>query len=124
MQSFEIKQGFNDDPYVDCPLCDSPGTLNRVPQSLLHASVRLSTSEIKNLGHLAERNTTRMSEDERVYRDHQHETKKIDPRGNILSSGMTREKVVKDKEKKKLHKKLNKMSPEQKKRYIETGNET
>lgn len=118
---FEIQHGMHATVNLFCPKCKG-GSLGKLLSTPLHVSVRASKSDLSTLGHLAERNTEGMSDDEREYRDREAVTKKIGPRGEILSDGMTREVPEKDKETVKLHKKINKMSPEQKKRYIETGN--
>ena len=117
----EIQHRMQESPILTCGACGK-GTLHKMPSKPLYASVRASKSELRTLGHLAERNAEGMSDDERAHRDREAVTKKIGPRGELLSDGMSREVPEKDKETVKLHKKINKMSPEQKKRYIETGN--
>jgi len=121
-ETFEVKQGFHDDPFTACRNCGDPDTASRVIQAPLHVSVRLGHSEIKNLGHLGERNREGMSADERAMLSHKHVTKKIDSHKD-LPDGMSTEdsSVSKDVEKARLHKKINAMTPEQKKDYVEKG---
>lgn len=59
---------------VKCEFCDSIYTVRSYEDDLssISASIKLAKSEIKNLGHLAHRNTETMSEDQKneLYRKH------------------------------------------------------
>lgn len=59
---------------IECPHCESRLTIRSYEDDMktINGSVRLSKSEIKNLGHLAHRNTETMSEDQKneLYRKH------------------------------------------------------
>jgi len=83
-------------------------------------SVRLSKSEIQDLGHLAERNTEGMSDDMKASFKRQQKTKQFINRQE-LGEGMQRKPNQPDAEKIKQHKKILNMTPQQKKRYIENG---
>jgi putative FmdB family regulatory protein len=55
---FELKQSFADKPKKQCPVCKKRKLYKVL--CVPHAFVKLATSEIKTLGHLAHRNTEEM----------------------------------------------------------------
>lgn len=97
---FELKQSFSDKPRVKCPQCKKRA-LYKVPQ-LSHFFVKNATSEIKTLGHLADRNTSKMGKYE------------LEKKREELPA------ITKKKKDKSLAK-LAKLTKEQQRNYIETG---
>jgi hypothetical protein len=79
-----------------------------------HVNVRLARSEITNLGHLAERNTETMSSDQKTHLVKQHKTKR-------LPGQESQNEISTDAQRAQKQKKINRMSTEQKKTYIEKG---
>jgi hypothetical protein len=71
-----------------CPQCHSLKHVRRNLQAdQLNTSVKLSDDEIK-LGHLAHRNTERLSNDEKAHLDYKHNEYKYHKRGGELPKGM------------------------------------
>jgi putative FmdB family regulatory protein len=112
----EIKHSIHDEPITTCPKCGTTEALQRLISPPMYVSVRLGQSEIASLKHLAERNTEGMSGDERANRERENVTKKMDEDGQVIK---TPQPV--DQKKSKLHKKINRMTPQQKKAFIEKG---
>jgi len=82
-------------------------------------SVRLADSEVKTIGHLADRNSSKFSDDHKNRLIQKNKTKRS---GGKLPEGMKRVKSVeKDKEKIERIKRINKMSDAQKQRFIIDG---
>lgn len=61
---FEIYQSINDEPLLRCEKCDCH-QLRRIISGGIYTSVRKSDSEL-TLGHLADRNRSRFSEDQKA----------------------------------------------------------
>ena len=80
--------------YKDKIQCDSCSILcdrsYDVDLPTIHGSVRLSSSEIKTLGHLAQRNTETMSKDQRDGLYIKHNSYKEEAPDKPLPKGMTR----------------------------------
>ena len=83
-------------------------------------SVRLGDSEVKTIGHLADRNSSKFSDDYKSKLAQKNKTKRSG--GGKLPEGMERVKpAAKDTTKIERIKKINKMSDTQKKRFIIDG---
>jgi putative FmdB family regulatory protein len=92
-EHFDITQRMSDPVITICPKCNSTN-FHKIITVPMYVAVRLGKSDIKTLGHLAHRNTEEM-----------------DKMGTL----------PKENEQKKLDKKINKMTKEQQKTYIDTG---
>ena len=113
---FEVLQRITDKPKRACPVCKKH-TLYRVIQPAL-SFVRLAYSEVKTLGHLAERNSKRMSQDEKDHLAKDNKTKKEIL--NRLPAHLKPQRVEKDASLAP-DKSLAKLDAKQIERYIETG---
>jgi len=80
--------------YVDNHLCETCGTRcyrnYHEDLSTLNTSVKLGDNELKTLGHLAQRNTDRMSEDQKNELYRKHNSYKEDVPEKPLPKGMNR----------------------------------
>jgi hypothetical protein len=80
--------------YQDMHLCDKCGSKCSRDYledlSTLNASVKLGDNELKTLGHLAQRNTDRMSDDQRNELYIKHNSYKEDIPEKTLPKGMSR----------------------------------
>lgn len=74
----------------DCDLCGNLCSRDYEDLKTLNASVKLSDSEIKTVGHLAQRNTEKMSRDQRAELYVKHNEYKYDKPEQALPKGMTR----------------------------------
>lgn len=80
--------------YVDTHLCDMCG--NRCHRnymedlSTLNTSIKLGDNDLKTLGHLAQRNTDRMSEDQKSELYRKHNSYKEEVSDKSLPKGMNR----------------------------------
>jgi len=75
---------------VMCPSCKSK-TTREFHKDLPATSVKLSDDQIK-LGHLAQRNSDKLSNDERAHLDYEHNKYKYEEPTHDLPSGMIRTK--------------------------------
>jgi putative FmdB family regulatory protein len=84
---------------VKCESCGSKNTSRCYHDDLstLNTSVRLSDSEIKTIGHLANRNSERMSDDQKIALYKKHNSYKDEAPKKELPSGMSRMKKSKGK---------------------------
>jgi len=98
---FEATQSIKDKPLRKCHKCN-----RNALQRLLHAPICIMMNDVTTIGQLAEKNSKKIGK----YKLEELEAN--DP-------GIQKKK--KNKEKKELHDKINKMTPQQKKRYIEEG---
>lgn len=120
--SFEIQQSIKDKTLVKCPKCNKL-KLRRVFHVPILTSIK---GEPTTLGSLAERNAQKMSKEERARRAQEYKTKKKAARGLPFE---TREperipegyEPFYKKAQTKSSKDVAKMTPEQKKKYIEEG---
>jgi hypothetical protein len=82
-----------------CTFCNSKKTVRSYQDDLstLNTSIKLSDSEIKTLGHLANRNSDKMSEDQKIALYKKHNSYKDEPSHKELPSGMSRMKKPKGK---------------------------
>jgi putative FmdB family regulatory protein len=99
----EIKQGFNDPGTHECPVCGQQ-TLKKI---FITAPTVFVRGEPSTIGHLAERNTEKMSKTEL---DAKREGDKFQKK---LTSEM--------KSKREMHRSIQSMTPEQQTHYIKTG---
>jgi putative FmdB family regulatory protein len=80
--------------YEDTHLCNTCGSKCSRDYledlSTLNASVKLGDNELKTLGHLAQRNTDRMSDDQRNELHRKHNSYKEDIPEKTLPKGMSR----------------------------------
>lgn len=80
--------------YIDTHLCEMCGSkCNRdyiEDLTTLNTSVKLGDNELKTLGHLAQRNTERMSEDQKNELYRKHNSYKEDAQDKPLPKGMSR----------------------------------
>ena len=76
---------------VKCPKCNSNKVLRDLYEDFPRVSVRLGDKEIK-LGHLAQRNTDRISKDEKTYLNYEHNKYRYEEPTKELPRGMTRTK--------------------------------
>ena len=97
----EVFQKFSEKPLVRCPKCKKH-KFRRVILSAPHISVK---GEPTTLQHLADRNTQKLG--------------KYELESKMQADNM--DKVKKDREANQLRNKINKMTPSQKKKYIEKG---
>lgn len=67
---FEQYQSIHDDPLLRCPRCNTH-SLFRVITGGLYVNVRKSDSDI-TIGHLADRNRSRFSEDQKEHLENKH----------------------------------------------------
>lgn len=103
--SFEMEQGYHDKPLKKCKACGKH-KLYKVPQ-VPHTFVYQPP---KTLGHLADKNRDRMSEDEKHA---------IDP--DAMQRAKVKENAKYDVFGKKVDKDLFKMTPKQMKEYVKSG---
>ena len=77
---------------VPCEICGSKKTERAYLDDLssLNTSVKLSDTEIKTLGHLANRNSERMSDDQKIALHQKHNSYKEDGPTKELPKGMSR----------------------------------
>lgn len=68
--TFEQYQSIHDDPLLRCPCCDTH-SLFRVITGGLYCAVRKSDSDI-TLGHLADRNRSKFSDDQKEHLEIKH----------------------------------------------------
>lgn len=91
-QAFELFMSYSD--YTDnqkCSKCKSKAHRSYQDDlSNLNGFVKLSDSEIKTLGHLAHRNSEKMSEDQKAALHHKHNSYKYENNGADLPAGMSR----------------------------------
>ncbi|NDC71856.1 MAG: zinc ribbon domain-containing protein [Sphingobacteriia bacterium] len=91
--SFELFYSFRD--YTEkpkCPSCHKKTTEREYIKDLktLNASVKKSDSELKTIGDLAQRNSERLSDDEKQHLYDKHNAYKEHKEEKPLPSGMTR----------------------------------
>ncbi len=79
-----------------CPKCKSEEVGRDYMEDQLISTIKLSDDQLK-LGHLAKRNTERLSNDEKAHLDHKHNEYKYNKKGGELPKGM---KHIKRKQKK------------------------
>lgn len=75
---------------VLCETCNTPCGRDCSDYMSLSSAVKLADSEIKTLGHLAQRNTENMSEEKKIELKMQHNAYKYDKPEQALPSGMSR----------------------------------
>jgi putative FmdB family regulatory protein len=97
---FEIVCSLRD--YKEKVSCEQCGAKNATRSyhddlSTLATSVRLADSEIKTLGHLANRNSEKMSDDQKAALNMKHNSYKYEESTKSLPSGMSRMKKSKGK---------------------------
>jgi hypothetical protein len=75
-----------------CTNCKSSSTYRLYSEDLasLNTCIKLADSEVKTLGHLANRNTERLSEDHKASLNEKHNSYRETPSENQLPSGMSR----------------------------------
>ena len=118
-------QSFNDAPLVKCKTCHRNG-LQRVPQ-VPYLSVKLGTSDLKTVGHLAARNTElygKKIEEERLKEEEKREEERM--KTPLFGGKFKRAKKQKAerpwwRDTDKIDKSLAKMTPKQMKKYILEG---
>lgn len=80
--------------YIEHPKCDDCGSkcIRNYSEDLisLNMSIRKSDSELKTVGDLAQRNSERMSEDQKAHLYKKHNDYKETPSQKELPKGMTR----------------------------------
>jgi hypothetical protein len=77
--------------YANCDKCGTDCKRDYLEDlSTLNASVKLGDNELKTIGHLAQRNTDRMSEDQRNELYRKHNSYKEDVSEKQLPKGMSR----------------------------------
>jgi hypothetical protein len=76
---------------ANCEKCGSPCSRDYLEDlSTLNTSVKLGDNDLKTLGHLAQRNTERMSEDQKNELYRKHNSYKEDVSEKPLPKGMSR----------------------------------
>lgn len=75
---------------LPCPYCKEFCSRDYNDLRSLSTSVKLSNSEIKTLGHLAQRNTENMSQDQKIDLHIKHNGYKYDKPEQALPKGMSR----------------------------------
>ena len=76
---------------VKCSVCENVCSRNySIDMPTINQSVKLATSEIKTLGHLAQRNTETMSQDQKDDLYRKHNSYKEDATEKPLPKGMNR----------------------------------
>lgn len=88
-ERFSTLQNYTD--VVKCSICNNMcGRNYSIDMPTINGSVKLATSEIKTLGHLAQRNTETMSQDQKddLYRKHNSYKEEVPEKQ--LPKGMTR----------------------------------
>lgn len=120
-KNFEEFRSFKDFVEITtCPTCKKETATLVLGMPFIN--IRLATSEIRELGHLAARNSEVFSEDQKTMLTEKHKTKKDDaPRD--LPSGIKRANPKRkySKETMKRLRKIGKMDTAQKETYIKTG---
>lgn len=77
--------------HPECSLCGTPSIRDyQEDLTSLNMSVKKADSELKTVGDLAQRNTERMSEDQKAYLYKKHNDYKETPSQKELPKGMTR----------------------------------
>lgn len=89
------------DEHAKCTKCNSKNTYRMYQEDLstLNTSVKLSDNDVKTLGHLAKRNSEKMSEDQKQHLHDKHNKYKDSDTEINLPSGMSRMKKPKSKPK-------------------------
>lgn len=99
----EIRQGLHDPSTLECPICGQQ-TLNKI---FITAPIMFVRGEPTTIGHLAERNTEKMSKTELEAK---------------IEGDKLQKKVSSELQKKReQHRKIQSMTPEQTTHYIKTG---
>jgi putative FmdB family regulatory protein len=104
-----------DDPHDKCKLCNDGNVVRKIfPPQVIN-------SEPRTLGSLAEKNSAKMGVDELAARDEEYRTRKNERLARHI--GKTNKDVTTPETKCEQEKmrKINKMTPEQKEKYIMTG---
>lgn len=104
---FEDFASMLSDPLVKCPKCKKKA-LNRIPQ-MTHGFIKLGDSELKTVGHMADRRRDKMSNSEMVEREEKRpklNKRKYQPWWRTEG---------------KIDRSLSKLSEKQQKEYIKTG---
>tara|TARA_R110000824_G_scaffold395663_1_gene596515 strand:- start:191 stop:640 length:450 start_codon:yes stop_codon:yes gene_type:complete len=118
---------------LDEACCDSGTEVFQVFLQPPYMSIRTAVSDIKKIGHLAERNSESLSNDQKMAIHAKNRTQRL--RSNKdLPEGMTRlqtnepmnyddivEKASEQKEREMTHKKINKMTNKEKSKWIKDG---
>jgi len=121
---FEVEQSIKDEPFTVCPQCEHD-TLYRVINPPLYVKV---VGEPTTIGQLAERNAKHMSKEEMDKAQERFKTQKTISRtpDSRLPKSMPIETPKEvhpwmEKSRTKTTKEVQKMTPEQQKRYVQTG---
>lgn len=88
---FSYIKDYNSSPV--CEICNSNTDTIRmyaVDVQTQSASIKKSDSELKTIGDLAQRNSERMSDDEKIHLYHKHNSYKMDESQKQLPKGMNR----------------------------------
>jgi putative FmdB family regulatory protein len=109
---FEIRQSIHDEPLLRCEKCDTHN-LYRIISGGLYSSIKKSDDEIK-LGHLADRNRDRFSNDKKEYLLEKNGVTAYNKNLKKYGSPLRFDDSVSEK-------RLNKMTKEEQKKYIEKG---
>ena len=83
---------FKRDEYVEnppCPSCFTRTTHREYTRDRVHSSVKLSDSELKTVGHLADRNRDSMSSDQKEELTYKHNVYKYNKPKPELPRGMS-----------------------------------
>lgn len=116
-ETYEIYESIYSNPHSICIKCGN----NTVSRQLFPPPI---IGEARSLGVLAERNAAKMSDEEKAILDEKHRTKRSDALSKVLPQGASLINTVKtseDKKERERIKKINKMTKEQKEKYIMTG---
>jgi putative FmdB family regulatory protein len=88
---FETHQGIKDyTGKCKCPTCKKTSSQRVYENDIPNGFVKLATSELRTLGHLAERNAETMSADEKAALHHKHNEYKHGTSSKALPAGMSR----------------------------------
>lgn len=121
----ELQESIKDEPTLVCVRCGSV-SFHRVPCTPLYVKV---VGEPTTIGQLAERNSRGMSNDQKRALQEEHKTKKtinripehLRPRSITKTKYSTKLPEWVDKPRTKTHKEINKMTEQQKQKYIFEG---
>lgn len=120
--NFELSQRITDKVVKQCPACQQ-----WTVESIIHGGLDIQVQcEAKTLGHLASRNTKRFGKDEVFERREKHKESEKKAREELRVNAETKlgrplERIDPDADTVKRFDKINKMTVEQKTKFIETG---
>lgn len=107
---FEQYQSFNDAELTKCPECGKETLKKKITVPLM---VFVRGTDNMTLGTLAERNASMMSEDQKEHLTEKYKSPRAKKQKKPNPTPLTKDGIT--------DKKINSMSTEQKRRYIETG---